>query len=65
MKEIGDLEIQMNELELGIENKRGPLMVSTTRTEIRESRPRVEYCNDPPKGRLQEEQAEIRRSIAR
>ena len=65
MTEIGNLEKNMIELQKGIENKDGPLMVSETRRAIRQERPNVEYCVDPPHTRLRAETAEIEQSILR
>ena len=65
MAEIGELELNMSGLQDGITSKNGPLMVSETRRIIRQDRPSVEYCVDPPHLRLRKETAEIEHSISR
>merc|ERR1712130_460693 len=65
MGEISELEKNMKDLQEGIKNKEGPLMVSQTRQVMRQGRPNVEYCVDPPHSRLRRETAEIQGSIQR
>ena len=65
MGEISELEKNMKELQEGIKNKEGPLMVSQTRQVMRQGRPNVEYCVDPPHSRLRRETVEIQGSIQR
>jgi len=65
MAEIGNLEKEMRELEIAIDDKNAPLMVSESRMGIRQKRPNNELCRDPALYRMNCEALEIEANVQR
>ena len=63
LKQIQEMEDNIDNLEKAILAKEAPLQVSQTRLDNRSSRPNIELCRDPVQYRLVEEVNEIEDSI--
>ena len=63
LKQIQEMEDNIDNLEKAIQAKEAPLQVSQTRLDNRSSRPNIELCRDPVQYRLVEEVNEIEDSV--
>lgn len=64
LKQIQEMEDNIQRLSIGIQDKEAPLKVAETRLDNRSNRPNVELCRDDVQYRLVEEVGELHTSVA-
>lgn len=64
LRQIQEMEDNIEHISIAIENKKAPLQVAETRLDNRSNRPNVELCRDDVQYRLVEEVGQLHGSVA-